>query len=247
MSERSPAAVAFTFAQSPLPSSLLPPSSPVSFSGPSSLHSTHSPPTPSRRLDQVTNYQDVLVFTPGDGVLTLHRVFVEAERKSQDHTPSTSTPSATSGSLPGPGLSSMARLGAPGTSSSSPRKVSALTRTMEKPPSLTAHESVVATWLLRRGRDWKEVKRNVQPTSRSVSRDRAGKSRYVCSSLVLIMRVDVELTFVLVTCPRLSCPHSPVHRESSLDPSISPINSVSTHSEKTTTPCSEVTVSISPF
>ena len=202
----STAAVTFTFAQSPLPSSLLPPASPTSFSGPSSLHSTHSPTTPTRRLpsDQtVTNYQDILVFTPGDGALTLHRVFVEAEGRSQDHTPSTSTPSATSGSLPGGGggLSSMTtRFASGGGLSTSPRKVSGLSRTMEKSGSgmLVAHESVVATWMLRRGRDWKEVRRSVgareeeRRRRRSGSRDRGGKSRYVEFHLthIHIMYVD---------------------------------------------------------
>lgn len=148
-------ALTFTFirsSESTLPSNLLPLAS-VPFSASSSPSSVHSlaPVSPGRQQRRPTNYQDVLIFDPVEATLTLRRVFVDRVTEDQ---PSGLLAGASSMSLPGP--SSLARLGA--ASSHISKNKSALSQMMEKPTHLSAHESRVGSWNLRRSADWPEVK-----------------------------------------------------------------------------------------
>lgn len=151
-------ALSFTFIRSSeatLPSNLLP-MAPVSFSASSSPSSVHSltPASPGRQQQRPTNYQDILVFDPIDATLTLRRVFME--RVTEDY-PSGLLAGATSMSLPGP--SSLARLGT--SSSHNSKSKSALSQMMEKPTHLSARETRVGSWNLRRSAEWPEVKQAV--------------------------------------------------------------------------------------
>lgn len=89
------------------------------------------------------------MFDPVHATLTLRRVFVD---RITDDQPSGLLAGATSMSLPG--ASSLARLGA---SSHSSKSKSALSQMMEKPTHLSARESRVGSWNLRRSADWPEV------------------------------------------------------------------------------------------
>jgi hypothetical protein len=81
-----------------------------------------------------------------------------------------------------PGVSTLSRLG-----SSAPadtRVPSALSRMMARSTEVVANESIVATWVLKRGKEWKEVRRvmqtSVQPRKRFA---RVAKPEYVILSI----------------------------------------------------------------
>ncbi|KAI0029446.1 hypothetical protein K488DRAFT_13258, partial [Vararia minispora EC-137] len=143
-----PASLAVTFvASSPnaLPKRLLPPAgsrSPVSRRRP-------------------TNFQDILMFDPLDGTLSLRRFFVE--QRQSEH--SLSVPSG----VPGIGGTSISLPTRPsfGLPSSPPsaRRPSALSVMIERPVELYARESEIATWNLRRGRDWEAVRGSIGEAS----------------------------------------------------------------------------------
>ncbi|KAL6303055.1 hypothetical protein BKA93DRAFT_917639 [Sparassis latifolia] len=160
--ESCPAPLAFMFLRSSpstLPSNLLPSIPPhySTSSSPSSVHSaSHANPL---SLRTPRNLQDVLVFDPYDGTLSLCRIVVERSASSSDHTVgSVPVVGTTSTSLPG--VSSLGRLSTSPASSGSPRRASGLSQMMERPAELVAKESRVGTWVLRRGslKDWPEVR-----------------------------------------------------------------------------------------
>ncbi|KAI0686244.1 hypothetical protein C8Q76DRAFT_313203 [Earliella scabrosa] len=161
---------AFTFLRSSegsLPPSLLPPAS-VHFSAsssPSSVSSALSKPvSPAQRPTRPTNYKDMLVFDPVDGTLALHRIFVERPPADQAiiDIPG-SIPVAGGMSISLPGMSTLSRMSAPGsTSPPSPRAASGLTQMMERSTEIVGRESVVGTWSLARGRDWPEVRQSLR-------------------------------------------------------------------------------------
>ena len=103
---RSP--IAFTFiksTESMLPVTLLPPMTPGVL-GPSSLPKsdagTSEPTSPHRHRS--TNFQDLLVFDPTDGILSLRRIFVDLRPRDQCiSVPTSVSLGATSVSLPGMG------------------------------------------------------------------------------------------------------------------------------------------------
>jgi len=124
------------------------------------------------------NYQDLLLFNPIDGVLSLRRLIID-KRALKDSIGSGVAASvqalgATSISLPG--------MGGAGRLSSSP-SISAVSRgphsqlaPADPPMELGARDIVVATWDLKRKEDWVEFKRAVQPTV-LISNDPTGKGR----------------------------------------------------------------------
>ncbi|EGN92340.1 hypothetical protein SERLA73DRAFT_117519, partial [Serpula lacrymans var. lacrymans S7.3] len=147
--DRTPVPLAFTFlapTSSVLPSSLSPSAD------------EYRQPHHSRRP---TNFQDVLIFDPSDGVLSLRRITLE--QRPREHSlaslgTSISFP-GTSISLPGVGASG--RLGAPplppktAVSAGGGGRASGLTQMMEATSmELVGKESVVATWQLRRQQAW---------------------------------------------------------------------------------------------
>ncbi|KAF8638773.1 hypothetical protein AX17_001968 [Amanita inopinata Kibby_2008] len=154
--------LAFTFIESSescLPSSLLPtPSVPLGELG-SNPHHRSRP----------TNFQDLLVFDPNDGMLSLRRITSELRSKDQGLSvaASMSALGTTSISLPG--------LGGAGKLSSSPSSVAHSTsvasnasgqqRNIESTHELVGKETIVATWNLQRRRDWEEIRQPIIATT----------------------------------------------------------------------------------
>lgn len=168
--------LAFTFIESSescLPSSLLPPPT-ASTSGETSPHHRARP----------TNFQDLLVFDPNDGILSLRRITTDIRAK--DHgggglsvaasvSMSALGVGATSVSLPG--LGGAGKLGSLSSLSSSPSSVAysvsaassshasssrqANNIDLDATRELVGRESVVATWNLQRTRDWEEIRQPI--------------------------------------------------------------------------------------
>ncbi|TFY56225.1 hypothetical protein EVG20_g9014 [Dentipellis fragilis] len=163
--EPAPAALAFTFISvenTHFPSNLLPPAT-VNSPPPSAPQSVRSSPShaneplsPTHRARRPTNYQDVLVFDPADGTLSLRRFVIDVQ--STEH--SLSVP----GSVPGLGGTSISLPSRPSfgrMSVSPPAGGSGISKMLEKPAELTARDTEVATWGLKRRRDWGEIKRSL--------------------------------------------------------------------------------------
>lgn len=88
-------------------------------------------------------------------------------------------------SLPGSG-GPVGRLSAspptvPGAQGRRNTNASGLTRAMDQPSGLVARETVVATWNLRRGRDWAQIKQVIRNSDRVVDmgNERLDKTAYV--------------------------------------------------------------------
>lgn len=163
--------ITFTFLPSdtPLPVSLQPlPSAITSSPSTSSSRSDlHSPP----RARKAANFQDLLLFDPSDGVLSLRRVMLEQRPRDTGAFSYTLANLPTSMSLPG--ASTAGRL------STSPHnrvgvasaKTSGLTQMMlETASELHGRDTMIATWQLRRHRDWSEVKHVQRLSARSPGR-----------------------------------------------------------------------------
>lgn len=151
--------ITFTFLPSgtPLPASLQPPPSAIT-SSPSTSSSRSDLPSP-LRARKTANFQDLLLFDPSDGVLSLRRIMLEQRPRDTGAFSYTLANLPTSMSLPG--TSAAGRL------STSPHnrvgvastKTSGLTQMMlESTSELHGRDTMVATWQLRRHRDWGEVK-----------------------------------------------------------------------------------------
>lgn len=155
--------LAFSFLSphsSSLPVKFLPPNNTFS---PASVSSSLPSSSPHRRTQSVsprlpsrpTNYQDILVFDPSDGSLSLRRLLISTKVGEPNSILSAlPIPGATSISLPGMGF---------GRPSPSPPKVgisaskpAALPDNL--PYELDARESVIATWSLSRDAKWSDVK-----------------------------------------------------------------------------------------
>ena len=119
-------------------------------SSPSSAHS-HASSTAQHHDVAPTNHQDVLVFEPQDGSLSLRRVTVSRRAPREDFGTTIRVPS-TSISLPG--VSTLRTFAG----NAQARQPSALSKMMEK-TELAGQDVVVATWALRRSVDWNEVKK----------------------------------------------------------------------------------------
>ncbi|KAG1787184.1 uncharacterized protein HD556DRAFT_1410590 [Suillus plorans] len=151
--------ITFTFLPSdtPLPASLQPPPSAIT-SSPSTSSSRSDQPSP-LRARKTANFQDLLLFDPSDGVLSLRRIMLEQRPRDTGAFSYTLANLPTSMSLPG--TSATGRL------STSPHnrvgvastKTSGLTQMMlESASELHGRDTMIATWQLRRHRDWGEVK-----------------------------------------------------------------------------------------
>lgn len=122
---------------------------------------TYSPPPPSSpRRKLGTNYQHILLFDPEEGVLSLHRLTLE-KTLSRDQiiggvAASIQALGVTSMSFPG--TSNLGRL-----STSPSAKPVATAKTPEPLMELAAKVSQVATYNLKRGKDWDEVTKTLEP------------------------------------------------------------------------------------
>ncbi|KAL0575045.1 hypothetical protein V5O48_006918 [Marasmius crinis-equi] len=214
--------LAFTFLESPyfsestmplnlLPAatspSLLPSHASVgshSYGSTNSAHTGISSSSPSARSDSMSpqlasgagrskNYQDVLVFDPTDGLLSLRRITVNAKLK--DGGTSILGASLAGGSsvsnaaghisksLPGMGAVGKLAMSVSPTSQARPGP-SGLSHRMDAGASdLVGKESTVATWNLKRKRDWSEVKRALEDPVRQVSsKEKLGKVNWLAQA-----------------------------------------------------------------
>lgn len=168
---RLPAPLTFIFIQSnahSLPKRLLPSPSVVSppSSTPSSVQSSPSreplsPPHRRRRAD----FQDILIFDPADGSLSLRRCTINLRPVEQTLSVPNSVPGIGGTSISLPSRSSLGRVNAPfpAPAIALRSRSSGTAPVIDKPMAIAGHESQVATWNLRRGRGWPVVKGSVRP------------------------------------------------------------------------------------
>ncbi|CCM06516.1 uncharacterized protein FIBRA_08788 [Fibroporia radiculosa] len=148
-----------------IPSSLLPPAA-LSFTASSSPSSVQSSNHSSTQASRKVANQDVLVFDPYDGTLSLRRIVVE--RGANEFTlAASSIPIIGNTSMSLPGVNSLGRLStSPSSTQTSPGKASGLTQMMGRSSELAGKERRVGSWNLRRGRDWPEVRKPIRPRSK---------------------------------------------------------------------------------
>ncbi len=163
---RAAAPLAFIFIHSnahSLPKRLLPSPSIVSppCSTPSSAHSSPSqeplsPPLRRRRSD----FQDILVFDPADGSLSLRRCEISLRSIEQNLSVPSAVPGIGGTSISLPSRPSFGRVSAPLPAPASSR--SGVAQVQDKLTEMVGHETEVAMWNLRRGRNWPVVKASVR-------------------------------------------------------------------------------------
>lgn len=183
--EQPPPSLSFAFLNSALdsvPQQLLPPASistPTS-SAPSSISSSPSrvlePISPTQRLRRPTNYQDIVVFDEADSTLSLRRFFVDPKPVEQNLKVPGSVPGFGGTSISLPSRSSLGWMSGAGASpqptgqagrtvssggSAGPNS-SALSVMMEKGREIAGREVDVASWNLKRGENWPEVRKVVR-------------------------------------------------------------------------------------
>lgn len=160
---------------------LVPPCSP-----PPASRSPSSPKMSSTKQKRSTNFQDVLMFDPATGFLSLRRLTLDKHPVKDQSlaggvVSSVHALGVTSISLPG--------MGGAGRLSSSPSTKgnlstavvgsggSGATKSADVPMELTAKESIMATWDLQRNRDWAEIKSPIHPHVKSTSTANVGGTR----------------------------------------------------------------------
>jgi hypothetical protein len=165
------APMSFTFVHSGdvrVPMNLLPPSSSKY------VDATSSPPY--HRAHRVGNTQDILVFDPSDGTLSLRRIVCDQRPRDQLGLASVST---TARGVVSRSMPSVGSAGGTTRLSSSPSGATAVSRTSSSSttpgggsvPStsgvpdvvmdLVGYDTTVATWNLQRDRDWEEIRKPV--------------------------------------------------------------------------------------
>jgi hypothetical protein len=164
------APLAFIFIHSnshSFPKRLLPPPNVVSppSSTPSSAQSSPSrePLSPQHRRKRV-DFQDVLLFDPADGSLSLRRCAISLRPDEQSLSVPSSVPGLGGTSISLPSRPSFGRVSAPLPSPAiaSGAMSSGAVQADDKPGEIVIHESEVATWNLRRGRGWPVVKGSIR-------------------------------------------------------------------------------------
>ena len=149
-----------------LPKRLLPPPSVVSppSSTPSSAQSSPSqePLSPPHRRRR-TDFQDILIFDPADGSLSLRRCTVGLRSVEQTLSVPSSVPAIGGTSISLPSRTSLGLVSATSPAPAiSSRARSSAAPGIEKSMAIVGHVSEVATWNLRRGRAWAVVKGSVR-------------------------------------------------------------------------------------
>lgn len=183
--DRHPPTSTFTFLGTgvALPLSLMPPVALPAHSISSSPSSVHSS-SPGQQLEPPGSHEDMLIFDPHDGKLSLRRITL-SKRSKDDLSATIRGVAVPSASISLPGVSTLSRIAGSSANLVTPiRQPSALSRMMER-SELVARDHVVATWLLKRSVDWKEMRRTFRsPTiSRAVSTVRSPSSEYVSTFL----------------------------------------------------------------
>ncbi|KAG2091208.1 uncharacterized protein F5147DRAFT_586407, partial [Suillus discolor] len=160
--------ITFTFLPSdtPLPASLQPPPFAIT-SSPSTSSSRSDLPSP-LRARKTTNFQDLLLFDPSDGVLSLRRIMLEQRPRDTGEFSYTLANLPTSMSLPGTSAAGRLSTSPHNRVGVSSTKTSGLTQMMlESASELHGRDTMVATWQLKRHRDWGEVKHVQHLSARS--------------------------------------------------------------------------------
>ncbi|KAJ8081647.1 hypothetical protein PM082_007493 [Marasmius tenuissimus] len=143
-------------------------------SSPSARSEPISPQLSSGSHGRPKNYQDVLVFDPTDGVLSLRRITVNIKAKDGNTSMlslagGSNAASHISRSLPGMGAVGKLAMSVSPTSQGRPGP-STLSQKIDVAGSeLVAKDSSVATWNLKRKREWSEVKRALEEPVGKVS------------------------------------------------------------------------------
>ncbi|KAF9262284.1 hypothetical protein L218DRAFT_960419 [Marasmius fiardii PR-910] len=194
----------------PMTSPSLVPSHPAvgshSYGSASSAHTVFSSSSPSARSESMSpnsqpngqrpkNYQDVLLFDPTDGVLSLRRVTVNAKIKAKDGNTSILGASLIGGSSVSnaaghisrslPGMGAVGKLAMSVSPTSQVRSTSSGTsQAMDVDVSeLFGKESIVATWTLKRKREWSEVKEALEvPVRKVISKEKVGKADWLAQA-----------------------------------------------------------------
>lgn len=116
-------------------------------------------------------YQDMLVFQPIDGTLELFRIYLETQET--PGTPSRKTRSDETSSQGTTGKKDI----------STAMRTSALSkmidRTQPSKVTLKAKDISIATWTIRRGDDWSEVRLNITLPQKTQNRSRQGPAKSV--------------------------------------------------------------------
>lgn len=104
------------------------------------------------------------MFDPADGSLSLRRCEISLRSYEQNLSVPSAVPGIGGTSISLPSRPSFGRVSAPSpaAATSSRNKSSGVAQAQDKPTEMVAHESEVATWNLRRGRDWPVVKAPVR-------------------------------------------------------------------------------------
>ena len=113
------------------------------------------------------SHQDALLFNPLDGSLSLRRITLSRQARDRLASGLSAVPLPRGTSISLPGVNTFGRLGTSAPAESTP---SGLSRMMARSSEVVATESTVATWMLRRAKDWKEIRRSLRaPQSRKRS------------------------------------------------------------------------------
>ncbi|KAI9453818.1 hypothetical protein F5148DRAFT_456920 [Russula earlei] len=145
----------------PLPTVLSSPSSTASSTRSSPSREPLSPPHKGRRAD----FQDILIFDPVDGSLSLRRCAVGLRPIEQTLSVPSSIPGIGGTSISLPSRPSLSRGSAPlpAPTIALQARSSGAVPGDDKPTAIVGHEYEVATWNLRRGRGWPVVKGSLRP------------------------------------------------------------------------------------
>jgi hypothetical protein len=135
-----------------------------------------------QRAQPATNIQDLVIFDPVDGLLSLRRATLDCKRHEGSTMAALSmlsnmslsaSPSRVGTSMSLPSSAPLSRLGSSptsmGTTGSSPHtgsgSASGLAHVTENTTELVAKESTIATWNVKRGRKWKTIRTAIPRTS----------------------------------------------------------------------------------
>ena len=129
---------------------------------------TNSPTFSSSKPKRIVNYQDLLLFDPVDGILSLRRLIIDkhAVKESIGGGVAASVQALGVTSISFPGMGAADRMSTSPSTSSTSRggsRHSHAPQVGDPLLELGAKENVVATWDLRRRGDLAEFKRSVQP------------------------------------------------------------------------------------
>ena len=166
------------------------------------------------------------MFDPADGSLSLRRCEISLRSYEQNLSVPSAVPGIGGTSISLPSRPSFGRVSAPlpAPPTSSRDKSSGVAQAQDKPTEMVGRESEVATWNLRRGRDWPAVKASVQVEGHvSETLSSASSPKYgFTSAPYIVPNVIPSAGFRLRNCEPVPIPHWSFRNHF-----ISPISSLS--------------------